>query len=542
MVAIRGLISRLWGGGHQALDEQQTEAEDAAGTARIGSLKREFAEHPSKGLTPARLYQILEEAEQGQLKAQHELFDDMEEKDAQIGADLGKRRQLAAELEWQIVPPDGASATEKRAAEQAAEVFGALEVEDLILDLGQGIGHGWANLELEWARDGATRFIEQPILRPHGWFRLHPHDQNVITLRDHSATGAELWPLGWVQHRHRAKAGYVARMGLHRMLAWPYLFQNYALGDLAELLEVYGLPGVVGKFPKNATDKEKATLLRAVVSMGKDARGIIPEGMAIEFQEAAGKGTSADLYKQMMDWCERAKAKAILGGTLTSGTGEGTNTNALGNVHERGQASLIRSDIRQYASTIRRYILWPMAALNFGIEKASRAPRFYLDVGETEDFKQLAETLPTFVDMGARIPKWWFHEKSGIPEAGENEEILTPRANAQPSFGALKAVPSARSLAALRQAPDTPAQPGYYRDAVLSTLEGEAQPVIDGWLEQIETLVDAADSLEELQQRLLTAFDDLDDAALAEVMASAFQAAQLAGMASVDDEVGNGDA
>lgn len=534
MVAIRGLISRLWGGGHQALDEQQTD-EDAAGTARIGSLKREFAEHPSKGLTPARLYQILEEAEQGQLKAQHELFDDMEEKDAQIGADLGKRRQLAAELEWQIVPPDGASAAEKRAAEQAAEVFGALEVEDLILDLGQGIGHGWANLELTWARDGATRYIEQPTLRPHGWFRLHPHDQNVITLRDHSATGAELWPLGWVQHRHRAKAGYVARMGLHRMLAWPYLFQNYALGDLAELLEVYGLPGVVGKFPKNATDKEKATLLRAVVSMGKDARGIIPEGMAIEFQEAAGKGTSADLYKTMMDWCERAKAKAILGGTLTSGTGEGTNTNALGNVHERGQASLIRSDVRQYAGTIRRAILWPMAALNFGIEKPSRAPRFYLDMGETEDFKQLADTLPTFVDMGARIPKWWFHEKSGIPEAGEDEEILMPRAQPADPFAMLKRPLTpvrrpAHGLAALRQG-DAPGPVELLADGAAEA----AQPQVAAWLETIEEMLASAGSLEEFREMLLAAYDQLPTEEMADALGDALEVAQAAGRFDIEE-------
>ena len=77
-----------------ALSEQQTASE-----ARVGFIKREFSEHPSKGLTPARLYQILESAEQGDLKAQHELFDDMEEKDPQIAADLGKRRLLAAELE-----------------------------------------------------------------------------------------------------------------------------------------------------------------------------------------------------------------------------------------------------------------------------------------------------------------------------------------------------------------------------------------------------------------------------------------------------------
>lgn len=521
-----------------ALKEQQTN------DARIGQLKREFAEHPTKGLTPARLYQILEAAEQGDLKAQSELFDDMEEKDAQIGADLGKRRQLAAEREWQIVPPDNASAQEKRATEHAIEVFSGLEVEDLILDLGTGIGHGWANLELSWQRDGALRYIEQPTLRPHSWFRLHPDDQNCITLRDNSATGAELWPLGWVQHRHRAKSGYVARMGLHRMLAWPYLFQNYALGDLAQLLEIYGLPARIGTYPRNATEKEKATLLRAVVTLGQNAAGIIPEGMGIEFMEAAGKGASSDIFKTMMDWCERAKAKAILGGTLTSGTGEGTNTNALGNVHERGQMSLIRSDARQYAGSIRNAILWPMAALNFGIDKPQRAPRFYLDCGETEDLERLSKSLPTIVDMGVKVPMWWFHEKSGIPKAAEGEDVLMPKAAPNP-FGALRIPASRPPLAALRQAPTQPGQPSYYRDATLDRLDGQAQPIVDGWVAQVQQLVEQATSFEQLQEMIATAFDDLDESELADVMATAFEAANLAGRATVlegqDEETGDAD-
>jgi phage gp29-like protein len=537
-VSLTQKLRSLFGTGRdeqsQALDEQQTD------DARIGQLKREFAEHPSKGLTPSKLHTILEAAEQGDLKAQSELFDDMEEKDAQIGADLGKRRQLSAELEWQIVAPDNASAAEKRATDFCAEVFDGLEIEDLILDLGTGIGHGWANLELNWSREGAQRFIEQPQLRPHTWFRLHQEDQNRITLRDHSANGADLWALGWVQHRHRAKPGYVARMGLGRMLVWPYLFQNYALGDLAQLLEIYGMPARVGKYPKNATAKEKATLLRAVVSLGKDAAGIIPEGMAIEFMEAA-QGR-ADMFLAMMNWCEAAKAKAILGGTLTSGTGEGTNTNALGNVHERGQASLIRSDIRQYGGTIQRDILWPLAALNFNIDNRRRAPKFVLDMGETEDYQTLATTLPTLVNMGAKIPLWWLHEKTGIPEATEQDEILTPRVQPQPfaqSPGqAMLKTGRPPGLAALREAPApvTPAQPEHYREPASNVLGRETQPVIDGWIDQIQRLVGEADSFEQLQSSLLDSFSDLDEAQLAEVMGQAFLAANLAGRSTASDE------
>jgi len=507
-----------------ALTEEQT-----AGTALSAQLHREFAEHPTKGLTPARLYQILEGAEKGDLKAQSELFEDMEEKDPQIGSDLAKRRQLAAELEWQIVPPDNATRAEKKAADQAAEAFDGIEVEDLIIDMGAALGHGWANLELCWDRDGDMRYIEQPELRPHGWFRLHSENQNSITLRDNSQNGAELWPLGWVQHRHKAKPGYIARSGLCRMLAWPYLFQNYALGDLAQLLEIYGIPARVGQYPRNASDKEKLTLLRAVTSLGSNAAGIIPEGMKIEFMDAAdGK---SDMFKVMMDWCERAKAKVILGGTLTSGTGEGTNTNALGNVHERGLQSLIRSDIRQYGGTINRDILWPMASLNFGIDDRRRAPQFKLDMGETEDFAVLSESLPKFVAMGARIPMWWFHEKSGIPEAGDNDTVLTiaPKQQEPAKLPAPPAQDAALriGLAALKGASNSPQSA---LDDVINAIDPAAQQgQAEALLKPIMDRIQAGDNYDAIQDELSDLYPDLDVSVIEDTLTRLFFVAETWG-------------
>lgn len=533
MVSDKSLIKRWWPGKDEATGKEQEEGiadgkKQTDNESRIGMLKREFAEHPSKGLNPARLYEILESAEKGDLKAQHELFEDMEEKDAQIASDLGKRRQLAAELEWQIVPPDNAIALEKKATDFCVEVFRGFEVEDLIIDLGSGIGHGWACLELPWVKADGQRIVEQPIFRPHSWFKLHPERQDELRLRDLSGAGAELWPLGWAQHRHRAKAGYVARSGLHRVLAWPYLFQNYALGDLAELLEIYGIPARVGTYPRNATAKEKSTLLRAVTNLGHRAAGIIPEGMMIDFKEAAdGKG---DLFQIMLNWCERSKAKAILGNTLTSGTGEGTNTNALGNVHERSQQSIIRSDVRQYAGTINRDIIWSLVAINYGIDDRRRAPRFYLDTGEVEDYKLLADSVPKFVDMGARIPVWWLHEKTRIPEAGEGDEILQPSTQVQP-------VEPLKARVALKGEMD---DAGSVVDAQIEKLGAETEEPIDGMVKVVRKMLDEVESLEELRDKLIEALPDMDTDALADVMAQALTAAELAGRYDILEEVGIG--
>ncbi|KZE34171.1 DUF935 domain-containing protein [Crenobacter luteus] len=392
-------------------------------TARIGWVTREFAEHPSRGLTPQKLHHILEEAEQGQLAAQADLFADMEEKDAHIFAEMSKRKRAILTLDWRIAPPRNASAAEKKQAEQLQEWLTDLpDWDDVLLDCLDGIGHGFSALEIAWQRLGSDWLPQSLTQRPQRWFQTLPHDGNALRLRDGSVEGAEPWTFGWVIHKHKAKSGYLTRAGLHRVLAWPYLFKNYSVRDLAEFLEIYGLPLRVGKYPAGATNQEKATLLRAVAEIGHNAAGIIPDGMLIEFQNAA-QG-SEEPFEAMIGWCERSQSKAILGGTLTSQADGKSSTNALGNVHNEVRHDLLVSDARQLAGTLTRDLLYPLVTLNFGQVDPRRRPRLVFDTREPEDLKLYAEALPELVGLGLKVPVKWVREKLAIPEAQADDEVL----------------------------------------------------------------------------------------------------------------------
>lgn len=97
--------------------------------------------------------------------------------------------------------------------------------------------------------------------------------------------------------------------------------------DLAEFLEIYGLPVRLGKYPAGASDKEKTTLLNALVGIGHNAAGIIPETMMLELLDAASG--SGDTFMSMVDWCERTQSKIILGGTLTTQADGKTSTKGI---------------------------------------------------------------------------------------------------------------------------------------------------------------------------------------------------------------------
>ena len=508
-------------------------------------LHREFENHPSKGLTPARLANILMAAEQGDMIAQAELFMDMREKDAHIDAELHKREMAVKKLDWSLEPPRDATATEKKNTKLLEDLIrDELDIGGIRMDALDAIGHGYSCIELGWGRTLAGRWYPNQVEhRSPTWFTCPPENRNTLHLRAASSSyGVPLQPFGWIAHQHKSRAGYISRTGLYRSLAWPYLYKNYSVRDLAEFLEIYGLPIRIGKYPTTAGDKEKRDLLRTVLSLGHNAAGIIPDSMQLELATMTGGG-SADGFKTMMDWCEAAESKAILGGTLTSQTGANGNR-ALGDVHNEVRLDIRDDDATQLDQTLGAHLVYPMAMLN-GLFADNRSPSFVSDTQEPDDLALFADALPKLASAGARIPVSYVNRKLKIPEPEGDEPILQP-SNAKPANVSPLNDPAAASLAALAgNAP--PLQKG---DGGISTadidptsvssmtnqLAADAGASIKAMVDQVAALAADAESLEALRDRLLASYGDLDASSLTKVMALGFAAAELSGRFDVEGE------
>ena len=465
-------------------------------TSRLQMLYRSMAGHPARGLTPARLNTILEEAESGNLIAQHELFRDMEERDGHLFAELSKRKRAVIKLDWDIVPPRNASKADEDLAAYAKELVSDLpDFEDMLFDALDGIGHGFSALELEWVRLGSDWTINKFHHRPQAWFQTDWETHSKLLLRDSAVNGLPLQPFGWILHIHKAMSGYTVRSGLSRVLVWPYLFKHFAVGDLAEFLDIYGLPLRVGKFPSNATPEEKSTLWQAVAGIGHNAAGIIPQSMAIEFEEAA-KGTEKP-FEAMISWCERTQSKAILGSTLTSEAGSTGLGSGMAEIHNEVRIDIRDSDCKQLAGTITRDLIYPLLALNKGVADIRRCPRFVLDVSEPEDLTAYADALPKLVSLGMKIPSHWAHDRLQIPLAQEGDDVLSiaPVVAAaaptvpldapakKPAKGAAAASTAMAALSAATDAHDIAFADQDAVDGALSDLEPGLQAQVEAWLE-----------------------------------------------------------
>lgn len=524
-------------------------------TSHVMELAREFELHPARGLTPDRLARIMADAELGNLADQLDLADDMEERDAHLYAELSKRRGAITALDWSLEEPEGASAAEKNWAAQIKEWLGQIDAHANGVQGGLGVVlgamtdamlKGFSPQEMVWrAQEGVL--LPSLTLQPQRWFTISA-DRRGFLLRSkatHTAPGLQpvqgeaLQPYSWLFHVHPARSGYVARMPLARVLFWPYLFKNYSTRDLAEFLEIYGLPLRLGKYPAGASDAEKRTLLAAVTQIGHNAAGIIPQSMALEFQAAAA-GTDVP-FMAMLQYMDAAESKAILGQTLTASEGQ-NGTQALGNVHNEVRMDIRAADARLVEETLFRQLIVPLGVLNIPGVDARRLPRLCLDTGEAEDLQVYADNLPKLAAAGLRIPVKWAQDKLRIPEPEGDEAVLNappppaapPLPGELPPGAAKPAKPGEPPKAAALKA--GAAQQDAFDDLVdeaLADWELMLAPLVDPMLGELERAIAAGESLAALRQRLPELLQGMDARPMAERLARAAFAARLAGAADL---------
>lgn len=496
-------------------------------TAEIAWYTTEFQDHPTIGMTPQRLHQLLTAAEQGNLTAQADLGADMEERDGHIFSELDKRKKGVNSLPWGMKPPKNASPLEKKITEEVYEWIDDIEdLEMIFFDAMDGLGHGYSGQEIQWERVGKlwlpTSFEHSNARN----FQTPVNAPNELRLRDGSVDGAEFWDFNWFIHHHKAKSGYISRRGLHRVLSWPFLFKNYSVRDVLEFLEIYGLPLRVGKYPSGATADEKNTLLRAVMSIGRNAGGIIPNGMMIDFESAATGDT--DNHMSFIKWCEQVQSKVIVGGTLLSQADGKTSTNAQGQVHAEQFQVLIKSDAKQLARSFNDSVITYIMRLNYPTITPDRYPKFYFETADTEDIQTFSDALPKLVGVGMKIPLAWAHDKLGIPQPEDNSVAIlgAPQPQPKPKLAANTKL----FQAALSQAPLMPDSVPYDQlilDQFIKSANLDSGQVAQDWTGQLIAAIQAKTNSNELLALLSEMNPEADEPMLQDMLTKLIFAADV---------------
>ena len=503
--------------------------------------------YPGDGLTPASLALILREADAGDPVRYLELAETIEERDPHYLGVLGTRRRAVSQIEITVEPADDSSEAE----EDASMIRDWLKRDELrgeMFDILDAIGKGFSFTEIMWDSSMGQFQPAELKWRDPRWFRFERHNLDMpLMLGEHGQEQA-LPGFKFIFARMQAKSGLPLRSGLARTVLWAYLFKKYTERDWAIFTQTYGQPLRLGRYGSGASDKDKQTLFRAVANIAGDCAAIVPHGMDIEFIEASNVGSSTSLFQERAEWYDKQVSKAVLGQTAT--TDAETGGLGSGKEHREVQEDIERADSSALAAILNRQLIRPWIDLNRGPQK--RYPRLIIARPDEEDLAQWSSAVTPWVEQGLQVKSDEIYDKLGITKPPGAPDILArmpvndtsqPPSEAKTPMGAplnTHSIPnsaqSEHSALADPQGPTAAISGGAApAEQIADRMQQAADPAMREMLEQIESMMEAATSLEELREMMLAGFPDISSEKVSAALAMGMLAAHMGGRAMVED-------
>jgi phage gp29-like protein len=432
-------------------------------------------------------------------------------RDDHVMAALQQRRRAVIARPWEVRPGG------KRAIDKAAADFLRANIEtlgwDTICDkMLMGVFYGFAVGECLWAPDG--RYWRLDAIRVRDRRRFGFDGENRLRLKTLQQPLGELLPEKkfWTFAAGADHDDAPYGLGLAHWLYWPVWFKRNGHRFWATYLERFGTPAAVGKYPAATPLADQTKLLEALRALRRDAAITVPEGMVIELLEATRSGT-AD-YAAFVAQMNAAILVAAIGQTAST---QGT-PGKLGNDDTQNDVRLdiVKADADLLSASFNATVARWLTEWNF---PGAAAPGIWRIIEEPEDLKARAERDASIYAMGYKPTARYIEETYG----GEWEAV-TPKPPEPPE-------PKVGDTAAAFAAP-ADADPV---DAQVARLAPAADAEIARMVDTIQSMLDAADSLEEFRAMLEAAWPRLNSSGLADQLAEAMLAAELAGRAEVAD-------
>lgn len=437
------------------------------------------------------------------------IYDELE-RDCHVFSVLQKRK-LALIARPVVVEAASDSPQDQKARDVVEQQLNAIGLDGLCLHLMDAVLKGYAGSEIMWEQRGAEIWATTANAKDARRFAFGEDGQPRLLTRENMWPGELLPQRKFLIHRYGAKDGNPYGLGLGTRLFWPVFFKRQGIQFWLTFADKFGSPTAVGKYPKGTQAIEQAKLTDALSRISQDAAVTIPEGMSVELLEAARSGT-VNTYESLCRYMDEEISKAVLGETLSTTLGKGGGSLAASRTHNEVRLELTKADSDLLSDTLAQLVQW---IVEFNVPGAT-PPRVYRDCSEPEDLDSRSQ-------VDERLDKVGYRPSPALVARryGEGYEL-------KPSSGTKPIATSAEPQYAEAQADAV--------DEHVAQMDQQAQPLIDGWLRTIEALVNRAPDLATLQRDLLQAFDDLPVESLAKLMSIALSAAELAGMAAVQDE------
>jgi phage gp29-like protein len=180
------------------------------------------------------------------------------------------------------------------------------------------LAKGFSVSEIIWDTEKIWK-PKQYKFRDPRWFQYDKETGKTLMLRSPLGNELELLrPFHFVVHEPHLISGNQITAGLAFPALYYWMLKSYDVTSWAAFIDRYGYPICIGKYGKKATEQDRATLKRAVATLGQDFGAVIPESAVLEIIEFKHAAETSSVYQNMADWVDKQISKLVLGQTMTT--------------------------------------------------------------------------------------------------------------------------------------------------------------------------------------------------------------------------------
>ena len=207
------------------------------------------------------------------------------------------------------------------------------------------------------------------------------------------------------------EAGRPDDMGLLAVVAQYVIYKRGGLGDWAQFAEMFGMP--FREMIYDDYDEDTRAKLEAMLQDWNGAQySVHPRSAELKIHDTAGSTGSKDVYYDLIDSCDAAISKAILGNTLTTEQGD-NGARSLGEVHKEEEDSKKASDMRFILAVLNTSVRSVLKRFGFDLTGKKIAIK-----DGNPDWYELQSKWNVIAGMKGEIPMDddWIYETMGVPK------------------------------------------------------------------------------------------------------------------------------
>jgi phage gp29-like protein len=323
--------------------------------------------------------------------------------DSHLRGCIKNRKGGVLSLKWGI--DRGKAAT--RQSQAIIDIFDTLPIHAIIGEILEACQYGYTPLEIMWAPVDGLILPIKVIGKPPEWFHFGTNNE-LRLITNQSQIGEELPPNKFLLPRQEPTYDNPYGTADLSSCFWPATFKKGGVKFWVTFAEKYGMPFAIGKNPRGTDEEQSIALAEQLQAMVQDAVAVIPDDSTVELLEAAGKAASAEIYRDLVNYCKAEMSTVQLGheGTALSTPGKLGNDNTAIKIRQ----NIIDADKGIVCEAMNTLIQWTWD-MNF----VGPRPTFTMWKKEDVDEK-LARRDLTLSRSGVRFTKKYFAAKYGFEE------------------------------------------------------------------------------------------------------------------------------